>query len=121
MKSSDAGIKTIYQRQDVASGYDRKRFQNKGGQHINQLELEFVSGQLSTLSSGARVLDVATGTGRFALTLSAKGFAVTAVDGSPEMLNLVAQKAAEAGRKVACKEGDVRNLPFDSGYPARDR
>lgn len=114
MKSSDAEIKSIYQREDVAGGYDQKRFQNRGGQYINRLELEFVSGQLSTLPNDARVLDIATGTGRFALTLSAKGFAVTAVDGSPEMLNLVAQKAAATGQEVVCKEGDVRNLPFES-------
>ncbi len=114
MKSSDAEIKSIYQREDVAGGYDQKRFLNAGGQYINHLELNFVSDQLSSLPKASRVMDIATGTGRFALTLSSKGFAVTAVDGSPEMLKQVEEKAASMGQEVTCKEGDVRNLPFES-------
>jgi len=116
MKSSDAQIKSIYQKKDVAGGYDRKRFQNRGGQYINQLELNFVSEQLGSLPKKARVVDVATGTGRFALRLSSDGLSVTALDGSPEMLILVAEKAAAEGQDVICREGDVRNLPFESGH-----
>ncbi len=114
MKQPDADIKSIYQRKKVAENYDRKRFRNAGGQYIDQVEIDFVSGQLSGLQKNAKVLDIATGTGRFALMLSSKGFAVIAVDGSSEMLDIVAKKAATAGQNITCLEGDVNSLPFKS-------
>ncbi|GCE30513.1 SAM-dependent methyltransferase [Dictyobacter alpinus] len=58
------------------------------------LEEAFVD-QLLEQVTYHKVLDVGTGTGRYALKLARKGAKVTALDQSPEML-AVAQKAAQA-------------------------
>jgi demethylmenaquinone methyltransferase/2-methoxy-6-polyprenyl-1,4-benzoquinol methylase len=56
------------------------------------------------------VLDVATGTGLVALELVARGFRVTGVDRSPEMLALARHRFRHGG--VELVEADARSLPF---------
>jgi SAM-dependent methyltransferase len=58
-------------------------------------------------SAGERVLDVACGTGHGFLPLVARGYAVTACDGSPEMVRQAATKAPQVPAVVA----DMRALP----------
>lgn len=48
---------------------------------------------LAELPAGARVLDLCCGTGRVAAALAARGFRVTGVDGSAEMVRLARQHA----------------------------
>jgi demethylmenaquinone methyltransferase/2-methoxy-6-polyprenyl-1,4-benzoquinol methylase len=58
---------------------------------------------------GGHVLDVATGTGLVAQALCARGFRVTGLDQSPEML---ARARERFGDRVALVEGTAEELPF---------
>ena len=53
------------------------------------------------------VLELGVGTGRLALPLAARGYRVHGLDASPEMLEVLATKAAEAGVAVPSSLGDV--------------
>ena len=66
---------------------------------------------------GAAVLDVGCGTGVVSLALAERGFEVTAVDHSPEMLAIARGKASSAGfaSKIQFEAGDVTQLPFQDG------
>ena len=59
---------------------------------------------------GGHVLDVATGTGLVALELLARGFRVTGLDRSPEMLAVARHRF---GHGVDLVEGTAESLPFD--------
>jgi demethylmenaquinone methyltransferase/2-methoxy-6-polyprenyl-1,4-benzoquinol methylase len=59
---------------------------------------------------GGQVLDVATGTGLVAQALLARGFRVTGLDQSPEMLAFARERF---GDRVELVEGSADELPFD--------
>jgi len=59
---------------------------------------------------GGQVLDVATGTGLVARALPARGFRVTGLDQSPEMLACARERF---GDRVELVEGSADELPFD--------
>src|SRR4029077_1034249 len=62
---------------------------------------------VSRVPAGARVLDVATGTGAVALELQARGCTVVGIDQSPEML------AVARSRGLEVLEGRAESLPFE--------
>ena len=64
------------------------------------------------LPPGARVLDVATGTGDLALAAAAAGARVTGVDFAPSMLRRARAKAAASGRALAVQVARAEALPF---------
>lgn len=64
------------------------------------------------LPPGARVLDVATGTGNVALPLAAAGCTVTGVDIAPNLLEQARERAAAAGLSIQFDEGDAEALPY---------
>lgn len=89
------------------------------------LECDEVDEELQLIEEWARktggpLLDVACGTGRTALRLAAKGYQVTGVDITPEMVALGHKKAAAQGVSVEWVVADVRafNLQrrFRSAY-----
>src|SRR2546428_12457775 len=64
------------------------------------------------IKPGARVLDVACGTGNSAIPAARAGASVTGLDLAP---NLLAQARARAGReglKIRFDEGDMEDLPY---------
>ena len=63
----------------------------------------------------AVALDVGTGTGRYALRLARRGVAVTAIDQSPEMLDIARHSAASAGLAI-----DFHHGAMDDGLPFAD-
>lgn len=68
-------------------------------------------------NGGKRLLDLGCGTGTLSIPLSAKGFDVTGIDLSEEMLAIAQTKSMEAGVHVAYYQQDMRELsgfkPFD--------
>ena len=67
------------------------------------------------IQPGARVLDVACGTGVVAITAARAGALVTGLDLTPELPAAARENAAIAGVDVEWHEGDAEKLPFDAG------
>ncbi|WP_245989836.1 class I SAM-dependent methyltransferase [Agrococcus jenensis] len=64
------------------------------------------------IEAGARVLDVAAGTGNASLPAAAAGAEVTASDLTPELLEAGRRRAEEAGLQLEWVEADAEHLPF---------
>jgi SAM-dependent methyltransferase len=65
--------------------------------------------------AGARVLDVAAGTGNASLPAAARGAQVTASDLTPELLADGRRRAEAQGLDLEWAEADAEHLPFDDG------
>jgi SAM-dependent methyltransferase len=65
--------------------------------------------------AGARVLDVAAGTGNASLPAAARGALVTASDLTPELLAEGRRRAEAQGLDLEWAEADAEHLPFDDG------
>ena len=65
------------------------------------------------IEPGMSVLDVATGTGNVALRAAEKGAIVTAVDITPEQLELGRREADARGLSIHWLEADAQDLPFE--------
>ena len=65
---------------------------------------------------GPRVLDLACGTGQFSYRLNQRGFEVTAVDISSEMLAVAEAKARSLGLKISFFRQDMRYLQLPESY-----
>jgi ubiquinone/menaquinone biosynthesis C-methylase UbiE len=77
---------------------------------------EQVTGPLLPTLSSAHVLDLGTGTGRYALRLARQGARVTAVDQSPAMLAVARQAAQQAALTIDFQEQSLENeLPYEAG------
>ena len=72
---------------------------------------EFV--QSLNLRPGMRVLDVACGTGNFALPAARLGAVVTGVDIAPNLIEKARAAAKSEGLTVQFDEGDAENLPYE--------
>ena len=59
-------------------------------------------------------LDAGTGTGRYARKLAQRGFTVSAVDQSPEMLKVAKRHAEEDQLKISFHHGTLEVLPFQA-------
>src|SRR5438874_3443337 len=62
---------------------------------------------------GARVLDVACGTGVVSVTAARVGARVTGLDLTPELIAVARDNARIAGIDADFHEGDVEDLPFE--------
>jgi SAM-dependent methyltransferase len=65
--------------------------------------------------AGARVLDVATGTGNLALPLARGGAVVTGLDIATNLLAQARKRAAAEGLAVSFDEGDAEQMPYADG------
>ena len=66
---------------------------------------------------GATVLDVASGTGNFAVAAAGRGAIVTASDLTPRMVELGRTRSAAGGWNIEWTEADAEQLPFaDASY-----
>ncbi|HEY1987226.1 MAG TPA: class I SAM-dependent methyltransferase [Terracidiphilus sp.] len=72
--------------------------------------VEFVNGL--DVPAGARVLDVACGTGNSAIPMARRGAQVTGVDIATNLLAQGRDRAAAEGVTVAFDEGDAEQLPY---------
>src|SRR5579864_8753666 len=67
------------------------------------------------VSPGLHVLDVAAGTGNFALAAAGRGGTVTATDFSPRMVEMGRARSEAAGARLTWQEADAESLPFPDG------
>lgn len=65
------------------------------------------------------IVDFGCGTGNHSIPLSQRGYHITGVDQSAEMLRVAKKKSTAAGINIRWVEGDMRNIqtegPFDAG------
>jgi ubiquinone/menaquinone biosynthesis C-methylase UbiE len=71
----------------------------------------------AALRPGARVLEIGCGAGHLTMQLAERGLHVEAIDASPAMVELTAERAREKGFAELVKVGaaDVHALPFSAG------
>lgn len=80
-------------------------------------EVDFIASTLD-LPRGARVLDLACGTGRHAIGMAGRGYQVTGVDFNAHYLEIAAADAAQAGVTARWLQADMRALPFEGEFDA---
>ena len=80
---------------------------------IENVAEEFMARQ--PLWPGARVLDVACGTGNLAVLAARRGCVVSGIDIAGNLINQARARAAAEGLRIDFKEGDVEALPFADG------
>jgi cyclopropane fatty-acyl-phospholipid synthase-like methyltransferase len=73
---------------------------------------------LAGLSPGARVLDMGSGPGRYALALARRGFDVTCVDRTPSYLTHIAAAARRMSVEVEVVRRDMRDFRRPEAYDA---
>ncbi len=73
-------------------------------------EVDGIVGLLE-LAAGARVLDLSCGFGRHSVELAQRGFQVTGLDLSPQLLGHAREAAKAAGVQVTWIEADMREIP----------
>jgi ubiquinone/menaquinone biosynthesis C-methylase UbiE len=78
-------------------------------------EVNFIE-QCLGLEKGASILDLACGTGRHAVELSSRGYAVVGYDLSLNMLALAADEAQDRNQKLNFLQGDMREMAFDQVF-----
>ena len=71
--------------------------------------------QAADLPAGARVLDVACGSGNAALAAARCGCRVTAIDYVPELLERAKARSAAEGLPIELDQGDAEALPYPDG------
>jgi ubiquinone/menaquinone biosynthesis C-methylase UbiE len=69
---------------------------------------------------GAAVLDAGCGTGRYAVELARRGFAVTGIDRSSDLLEEARSRARAAGLPITLLEADLLDLPATPGGRLHD-
>lgn len=95
--------------------YWTKRADSFGeGMFTPENEARWLSVLLENLPEGrmAKILDIGTGPGFFAVLLARQGYEVTAVDYTQAMLDKAAQAAAERGQAVSFFRMDAQDLTF---------
>ena len=69
-------------------------------------------------ASKGRLLDIGCGSGRHLLELAKRGYQMTGIDASPEMISHVREEAKQAGLQVAAGVGDLRHLELTGAFDA---
>jgi SAM-dependent methyltransferase len=78
-------------------------------------ECDFIEKELN-YNKSTSILDVGCGTGRHAIELTRRGYKVTGIDLSADMLGRAVEKAASAGLSIQFLQHDARNLPFEKEF-----
>ncbi len=99
-------------------------FENYARQYDNEVftqgtvgECDFIEQELG-FERTKRILDLGCGTGRHAIELTRRGYAVVGVDLSTAQLARAREKAAEQGLHVDFRQHDARQLPFEQEFHA---
>jgi len=96
--------------EDYAEKYDRECYtQGTAG------ECDFIEKEIAGVKT-TRILDIGCGTGRHAIELARRGYAVVGIDLSGSQLRRAGEKAAALGLRVDFRRHDARSLPFSSEF-----
>jgi 2-polyprenyl-3-methyl-5-hydroxy-6-metoxy-1,4-benzoquinol methylase len=96
--------------ENYAKTYENETFTKGTLQEVDFIEQEI--GFDRTLE----ILDVGCGTGRHAIELAKRGYAVTGIDLSTSQLERAREKAEEAGVSVTFQQADARALTFHGEF-----
>lgn len=78
-------------------------------------EVDFIEKEIKQ-DKNCKILDIGCGTGRHAIELASRGYSVTGVDLSKNMLEKARQKAVESGVDIEFKVADARNIIFKEEF-----
>ncbi|MDI6401430.1 class I SAM-dependent methyltransferase [Balneolaceae bacterium ANBcel3] len=78
-------------------------------------ECDFIEAEMG-FDKTKSILDVGCGTGRHAIELAGRGYQVTGIDLSEQMLQMAREKAARENRSIRFLCHDARNLPFQKEF-----
>ncbi len=98
---------------DIRSFYDRNVENEHGRLERHPIERDVTWRFLDRyLPSSGKILDIGAATGVYTIPLAKKGFSVTAVDFSPNLIETCRDRIRELGlkNKVTCLVSDARNL-----------
>lgn len=78
-------------------------------------EVDFIEKEINK-DKNCKILDIGCGTGRHAIELAKRGYSVTGVDLSENMLNKAIKNAKDAGVHINFQIADARNLQFKDEF-----
>ncbi|MBM3237084.1 class I SAM-dependent methyltransferase [Candidatus Poribacteria bacterium] len=83
-------------------------------------ELEFIEHVFSSVAQRKvkAVLDVGCGAGRHTIPLAIRGYQLTGIDASPNMLSVLSSKAVSEGVSIQTHRLDMRNIDFVNVFDA---
>jgi SAM-dependent methyltransferase len=97
------------------SGLIVEMWQKVTTEAMTKEEADFVAKMLA-VRPPARLLDVPCGAGRHCLALAARGYQMTGVDISTQLLEAARAKAAGRPEKVTWEQRDMRDLPWPQTF-----
>jgi ubiquinone/menaquinone biosynthesis C-methylase UbiE len=106
--------RTEYERNGVASSYERLRFTGLLGRYRFHREQQAFRHIYSMLPNGIGILDCPCGNGRWWPMLREKASSVTAVDVSEEMLQMARQRAPSIGIPISVMRGEAEHLDLET-------
>ena len=98
---------------------DVEEYELFGYPHTEMKDCDFLEAVFSTFGHGVHdILDIACGTGRHALEMAGRGYAVTGIDISENMLNAAKKKAFDQKLQINFIRGDMMELDFKDDFDA---
>ena len=112
MKSNEQLSVDFYEKE--ATTYDDRRWNTPAGKYNDTIQKEIVLDLIGNCNN-IRVLDIATGTGRFALEIAKSGAHIIALDSSSNMLDATKLKFQSNGliEQLDAKQGLATEIPVD--------
>lgn len=99
-----------------------KLFENYGEQYDKESftqgtlgECNFIEKELN-YDKSLKIIDIGCGTGRHAIELTKRGYAVTGIDLSESQLKKARKKAERENLKIEFLKHDARSLPFENQF-----
>lgn len=114
--NEDRTEKTVAFYEGEATEYDCRRWSTLAGKYINDVQIGIVEEMLPDMA-GLKAIDVATGTGRFAFCLAARGANIVAIDTSQAMLDACKDKFERGGKSESLQQllCSATNVPLPDG------
>jgi len=112
MKDYYALTRKRFQGEEVADGYERRRFGTLKGKFLKYREEKIVKHILDGIGRGMKIVDVPCGTGRFSLVLKEYAGFLAGADISKAML----QHSENKGQYSELHHCEIEHMPFGDNY-----